>query len=75
MCSKIQAFRKKLEFLKNTLAKFELPEAEEHFPQLTKAQKEHKRPNELFEEFISVLDSLTQNTMKDLKILKNMRIV
>ena len=26
--SKIQAFRKKLEFLKNTLAKFELPEAE-----------------------------------------------
>ena len=37
--SKIQAFRKKLEFLKNTLVKFELPEAEEHFPQLTKAQK------------------------------------
>ena len=46
MWSKIQAIRKKLEFLKNTLAKFELPEAEEHFPQLTKAQKEHERPNE-----------------------------
>ena len=27
MWSKIQALRKKLEFLKNTLAKFELPEA------------------------------------------------
>ena len=58
MWSKNQAFRKKLEFLKNTLAKFELPEAEEYFPQLTKAQKEHERPNESFEEFISVLDSL-----------------
>ena len=52
----IQAFRKKLEFLKNTLAKFELPEAEEHFPQLTKAQKEQERPNKSFKEFISVLD-------------------
>ena len=60
MWSKIQAIRKKLEFLKNTLAKFELPEAEEHFPQLIKAQKEHERPNESFEEFISVLDSLIQ---------------
>ena len=37
--SKIQAFWKKLEFLKNTLAKFELPEAEEHFPQLKKLKK------------------------------------
>ena len=52
----IQEFRKKLEFLKNTLAKLELPEADEHFPQLTKAQKEHERPNKSFEEFISVLD-------------------
>ena len=52
----IQAFRKKLEFLKNTLAKFELPEAEEHFPQLTKARKEHEQPNKSFEEFISVLN-------------------
>ena len=40
MWSKIQSFRKKLEFLKNTVAKFELPEAEEH-----------ERPNEAFEEF------------------------
>ena len=47
--------------MKNTLAKFELPEAEEHFPHLTKAQKEHERPNESFEKFISVLDSLIQN--------------
>ena len=39
MWSKIQAIRKKLEFLKNTLAEFELPEAEEHFSQLTKAPK------------------------------------
>ena len=67
MWSKIQAFRKKSEFLKNTLAKFELPEAEEHFPQLTKAQKEHERPNESFEEFISVLDSLIQNYNKRFK--------
>ena len=51
----IQAFRKKLEFLKNILAKFELPEAEEHFPQLTKAEKEHERPNKSFEEFIGYL--------------------
>ena len=65
--SQIQAFRKKLEFLKNTLAKFKLPEAEEHFPQLTKAQKEHKRPIESFEEFISVLDSLIQNYNKRFK--------
>ena len=42
--------------MKNTLAKFELPEAEEHFSQLTKAQKEHEQPNKSFEEFISVLD-------------------
>ena len=61
MWSKIQAFRKKLEILKSTLAKFELPKAEEHFPQLTKVQKEHERPNESFEEFIFVLDSLIQN--------------
>ena len=61
MWSKIQAFRKKLEFLKNTLAKFELPEVEEHFPQLAKVLKEHAPPNESFEEFISVLDSLIQN--------------
>ena len=61
MWSKIQASRKKLEFSKNTLAKFELPEPEEHFSQLTKAQNEHERPNESFEEFISVLDSLIQN--------------
>ena len=61
MWSKIQAIRKKLEFLKNTLAKFELPEAEEHFPQLTKTQKEDEQPNESYEEFISVLDSLIQN--------------
>ena len=47
----IQTLRKKLEFLKNTFAKFELPEAEEHFSQLTKAQKEHERPNKSFEEF------------------------
>ena len=47
--------------MKNTLAKFELPEAKEHFPQLTKAQKEHERTNESFEEFISLLDSLIQN--------------
>ena len=67
MWRKIQAFRKKLEFLKNTLAKFELPEAEEHFPQLTKAQKEHERPNKSFEEFISVLDSLIQNYNKRFK--------
>ena len=46
MRSKIQAFREKLEFLKNTLVKFELPEGEEHFFQLTKAQKEYERPNE-----------------------------
>ena len=58
MRSKMQAFTKKLEFLKNTLVKFELPEAEEHFPQLTKAQKEYERPNKSFEEFISVLDFL-----------------
>ena len=58
MWSKIQAFLKKLEFLKNTLAKFKLPEAEEHFPQLKKAKKEHERPNESFKEFKSVLDSL-----------------
>ena len=58
MWSKIKQFRKKFKFLKNTLAKFEFPEAEEHFPQLTKAQKEHERPNESFEKFISVLDSL-----------------
>ena len=67
MWSKIQAFKKKLEFLKNTLAKFELPEAEEHFSQLTKVQKKHKRPNELFEEFITVLDSLIQNYNERLK--------
>ena len=66
MRSKIQAFRKKLEFLKNTLA-FELPEAEEHFPQLTKAQKEHERSNESFEEFISVLNSLVQNNNERFK--------
>ena len=74
MWSKIQAFWKKLEFLKNTLAKFELPEAEEHFPQLKKAQKEHERPNESFEEFISVLDSLIQNyneKFKDFEKHKN----
>ena len=47
--------------MKNTLAKFELSEAEEHFPQLKKAQKEHEQPNESFEEFIFVLDSLNQN--------------
>ena len=35
-----------------------MPEAEEHFPQLTKAQKEHERPNKSFEEFISVLDDV-----------------
>ena len=28
---------------------------------MKKAQKEHERPNESFEEFISVLDSLNQN--------------
>ena len=67
MCSKIQAFRKKLKFLKNILAKFEFPKAEEHFPQLTKAQKEHERPNESLEEFISVLDSLIQNYNKRFK--------
>ena len=67
MQSKIQALRKKLEFLKNTLTKFELPEAEEHFSQLTKAQKEHERPNELFEEFISVFDSLIQYNNKRFK--------
>ena len=33
-----------------------MPEAEEHFPQLTKAEKEHERPNKSFEEFISVLE-------------------
>ena len=38
-----------------------MPEAEEHFSQLTKAQKERERSNESFEEFISVLDSLIQN--------------
>ena len=59
--SKIEAFRKKLEFLKKTHAEFELPEAEEHFPQLAKVQKEHERPNESFEKFISVLDFLIQN--------------
>ena len=58
MWSKIQGFLKKLEFLKNTLSKFKLPEAEEYFPQLKKAQKEHERPNESFGEFKSVLDSL-----------------
>ena len=67
MWIKIQAFRKKLEFLKNTLAKFELPEAEERFPQLTKPQKEHEGPNESFAEFISVLDSLIQNYNKRFK--------
>ena len=67
---KIQAFRKKLQFLKNTLAKFELPAAEKHFPQLTKAQKNHERPNESFEEFISVLDSLIQNFEKHENCLK-----
>ena len=51
--------------MKNTLAKFELPEAEEHFPQLTKAQKEHERPNKSFEEFISVLDAVKhENCLK-----------
>ena len=44
-----------------------MPEAEEHFPQLTKAQKEHERPNESFEEFISVLDSLIKNYNKKFK--------
>ena len=53
--------------MKNTLAKFELLEAEEHFPQLTKAQKEHERPNESFEKIISVLDSLIQNYNKIFK--------
>ena len=53
--------------MKNILAKFELPEAKEHFPQLTKAQKEHERPNKTFEEFISVLDSLIQNYNKRFK--------
>ena len=67
MWSKIQPFRKKFEFSKSTLAKFELPEAEEHFPQLTKAQKERKRSNESFEELISVLDSLIQNYYKRFK--------
>ena len=32
-----------------------------NFPQLTKVQKEHERPNESFKKFISVLDSLIQN--------------
>ena len=74
MWSKIQALRKKLEFLKNTLAKFNLPEAEEHFSQSTKAQKKHKRSNESFEEFISALDSLIQNyneRFKDFETHKN----
>ena len=60
--------------MKNTFAKFELPEAEEYFPQLTKAQKGHERPNESFEEFISVLDSLIQNyneRFKDFEKHKN----
>ena len=54
--AKFKHLGKKLEFLKNTLAKFELPEAKEHFPQLTKAQKKHERPNESFKEFISFLE-------------------
>ena len=75
MRSKIQAFRKKLEFLKNTLAKFELPEVEEYFPQLTKAQKEHERPNKSFKEFISVFDSLIQNYNEKFKDFEKIRIV
>ena len=70
MGSKIQAFREKLEFLKNTLATFELPETEEHFPQLTKGQKGHERPNESFEKFISVFDSLIQNNNERFKDFK-----
>ena len=38
-----------------------------HFSQLTKAQKELERPNESFEEFISVFDSLIQNYNKRFK--------
>ena len=44
-----------------------MPEAKEYFLQLTKAQKEHERPNESFEEFISVLNSLIQNYNKRFK--------
>ena len=73
--SKFKHLGKKLEFLKNILAKFELPEAEKHFPQLAKKFKTNmKQPNESLQEFISVLDPLIQNYNERFKDFKKHEI-
>ena len=58
--------------MNNILAKFKLPEVEEHIPQLAKIQNEREQPNESFQEFMSVLDSLIQNYNKRLRDFLNL---